>query len=172
MCLLFTPDINLTDLHSYQQSSRRCASLEKLLALLHPLEDHLTVHCACCPSQSRQWLLEHSPIQKLPQGTRKLSSEIVEIKFTCSVGYRQFWQGLICTAWKNQRHVCTVDSHTASSVAACYTNVYCTRFVSTNESRAWFVGTNPIEVPWKILKMWSFADGPSRRGPSEKYDDL
>merc|ERR1711954_145040 len=98
------------------------------------------------------WLLEHSPIEKLPQGTRKLSSEIVEIKFTCSVGYRQFSQGFICTAWKNQRHVCTVNSHTASAVAACYMNVYCTRFVSTNESRAVFVWTNPIEVPWRKKK--------------------
>ena len=46
--LLFTPHLtlNLTDLYSYQQSSSSCPSLEKILALLHPLDDHLTVHVA------------------------------------------------------------------------------------------------------------------------------
>ena len=36
----------LTDLHLHPQSSSHCASLEKLLALIHPLEDHLTVQVA------------------------------------------------------------------------------------------------------------------------------
>ena len=46
--------------------------------------------------------------------------------------------------------MCTVG-HTASLVAACYVSVYCTQFLSTNESRAAFVLTNPIEDPKRII---------------------
>ena len=54
-------------------------------------------------------------------------------------------------------------------------HVYCSQFVLTNESRAWFVRANPIEVPWiwkkkrKRRKMWSFATGgPVRAGGKKK----
>ena len=48
------------------------------------------------------------------------------------------------------RYMCTVG-HTASLVAACYVSVKCTQFLSTNESRAAFVLTNPIEDPRRII---------------------
>ena len=57
LCLLFTPHLNLTDLHISRtavvvlycpgpRSPRGGTSLEISLALLHPLNDHLTVHVA------------------------------------------------------------------------------------------------------------------------------
>merc|ERR1711954_343587 len=60
------------------RTPRGGTSLEKLLPLIHPLDDHLAVHVAHINRVNAwAWLLEHLPIQKLPQGTRKLSSEIV-----------------------------------------------------------------------------------------------
>ena len=71
--------------------------------------------------------------------TRILKSEIVEFNFTIPPVL------IIWNTWKDQRHMCTVK-HTASSVAAWYIGLYCTQCVSTNESRAVFVPTNPLEV--------------------------
>ena len=51
-----------------------------------------------------------------------------------------------------------------------HVHVYCTKFVSTNESRAWFVRTNPIEVPWRKRRNLNVAlcQRPTSSGPLEK----
>ena len=54
-------------------------------------------------------------------------------------------------------------------------HVYCTKFVSTNESRAWFVRTNPIEVIWikkKKRKNVTLCQRPTLSGSLEKWQRL
>ena len=46
--------------------------------------------------------------------------------------------------------------------------VYCTQFVSTNERRAAFVLTNPIEVLNDEEEMWTFGNGRTV-GPLQKH---
>ena len=52
-------------------------------------------------------------------------------------------------------------------------HLYYAKFVSTNESRAWFVRTNPIEVPWRRRRKKkinvALCQRPTSSGPLEKY---
>ena len=53
-------------------------------------------------------------------------------------------------------------------------HLYYVKFVSTNESRAWFVTANPIEVPWRKKKNLNVAlcQRPTSSGPLEKFDAI
>ena len=56
-------------------------------------------------------------------------------------------------------------------------HLYYAKFVSTNESRAWFVRTNPIEVPWRRRRRRrrkkkinvALCQRPTSSGPLEKW---
>ena len=144
---------------SRQQNNRHCVVLSRSsLSSRRNLSWNIThfasssqwlVHVA-----HPNWVVSSCQQQQVDQGINPYKNyhktqEYFHLKYlkiskcACSIGYR--WQ--FVQRGKPTAHVYS-EPHRASSVAAYYMNAYCTRFVSTNESRAWFVIANPIEVPW------------------------
>ena len=132
--------------------------LEKLLANnLHRLDDHLTEHVtrldqAVSIHQHQQ--VDQGKATRIDSHT-KTSTQFHRPEYFClkwlKLGLRAFADSYDkASIVPRKKTISNVYSGPHSFVGGCYVQLYYTQFVSTNERRAAFVLTNPIEVLRRI----------------------